>query len=152
MWRWRDHGGRRFKSGRQPYIFIYLLIYFQNLDLVPPRVAPQWSQSNWGWLRGGLPKRIFLFFQYVCILRNGKDLLDALPLHYTPFWDTASLSDAAHLNMQVNFICTAVLDQTLDHVKVRGFGQGGFNNQTNCWCLVSIKGVLWLGKVLWIFH
>ena len=79
MWRWRDHGGRRFKSGRQPYIFIYLLIYFQNLDLVPPRVAPQWSQSNWGWLPGwllkeatpggsggGSPNRYFCFFQYAC--------------------------------------------------------------------------------------
>lgn len=73
------------------------------------------------------------------------------PLCYTPSWDTLSLSHTACLNTCANFIRTAVIERGADVVKVGGVGQGGRDNQTNCWCLVSIDGVLQPAKILWIF-
>ncbi|SPO28739.1 uncharacterized protein UTRI_04617 [Ustilago trichophora] len=73
------------------------------------------------------------------------------PLRYTPFWDIASSSDVAHLNNVAEFTRTATVRRGSGTIKFGGVGQGGRDNRSNCWCLVSIDGVLKPAKILWIF-
>ncbi|SPO30873.1 uncharacterized protein UTRI_10255 [Ustilago trichophora] len=73
------------------------------------------------------------------------------PLHYTPFWDTAPSSNVACLSNVAEFTRTATVGQGSGTIKVGGVGQGGRDNQSNCWCLVLIDNVLRPAKMLWIF-
>ena len=70
---------------------------------------------------------------------------------HTLYWDTASPSTIACLDKQATFICTATMDRAPNAVKVGGVGQGGCNNQCNCWCLVMVDGMPQAAKILWIF-
>ncbi|SPO23113.1 uncharacterized protein UTRI_01791 [Ustilago trichophora] len=72
-------------------------------------------------------------------------------LRFTPFWDSTAPINVVRLDKSAEFIRTATLDRGHGAVKVGGVGQGGRENKTNCWCLVSLDGVLRPAKILWIF-
>lgn len=75
----------------------------------------------------------------------------ATPPHHRPYWDTTSPSSVAHLNARAEFICTTMMERTPVAIRVGGIGQSGRDNRRNCWCLVSVDGVLQTAKILWIF-